>query len=791
MDAATLVAGAEQVEGAPAAPRRGPRSRPWRRWLTVLPGVVAGLVTAGTLLAHATPARAIGLFAIYVALCLTLPGTLLWRALTRLPSPPAVDLAAGTALGYALEIPLYLAARAAGRPGLVVLGPLAVIVVFLVRPRLRRHWRSTAAARVPAGAAAAMAGVFCFLVVSGALTFFGANGPRWPGNAAPHVDMPFHLALVAELRNHLPPTVPHVLGEPLSYHWFVYADMAAASWVTGIEAQTILYRLAILPMVAVSVVLLPATALMVTGRWRAGVLGLLITYFAGPLNPYSRSAEDFPGGPLDAVLAWSSPTHTFGAAIFAALALLVAALLRERAPGKAIFVPVAALLAALTGAKATYLPLLAAGVCLLAAVDRVRSRRVDRTLVTLGLLTLAALAFAQAVIFGGASQGLGPRPFSTAVRTLGKIVSGVDVNGPWAVPAALSLIFLLAWAVIWAGVFGPRPAPGSGADRTLTLFLGIGLGGVAAVTLLGHPGLSQFYFLRAARPYLSIVAAAGVLAALATVPRRLRALVAGACVVAGGATAGAVRAAVPESPPDLAALGGVGFAVALALPWVLLCTVPAAALFLLRRAEWRRAAVILVIAGFSVPSVVQSTARALSPEPAPRRWEMPRAGLEAARWLRDHSGVDDVVATNAHCRFSSTYSSCDNRHFWISAYTERRILVEGWGYTPRTMRSLTDVDRQTMPLLPFWDSGLLAANDAVFTAPTAQAVGSLRERYGVRWLLVDGRRPAVSPDLGRFAELRHEKGRFAVYEITAGTPDGPWSPTRPFDYSTLSRRRPE
>ncbi|ACZ84186.1 hypothetical protein [Streptosporangium roseum] len=755
MDTATLAAGAEHDEEVP-------ESRPRSRLLAVLPGTAAAAVTVCTLTAYGTPPSAIGLFALYVAFGLTLPGTLLWRALARLPSPPAVDLAAGTALGYALEVLLYLAARAVGHPGLILLGPPAVIAVFLAHPRLRRHWRTATERRIPVRAAAAMAAVFCFLVVSSGLTFFGGHGLRWPENGNPYVDMPFHLGLVGELRHHLPPTTPHVLGEPLSYHWFVYADMAATSWATGIEAQTLLYRLAVLPMIAISVVLVPAVAFMITGTWRAGVLGLLITCFAGPLDPYPWTVADFPGGPSNISLAWLSPTQTFGAALFAAFTLPVVALLGRRAPGRSIFVPVAVLLVALAGAKATYLPLLAAGLCLLAAVEWTRSRRLDRTLVALGLLTLVTLAFAQLVLFGGASQGLRVSPFSTAVRFVMWSVPGSGSGDLQIAPALLSLVFLLAWAALWAGAFGRRAAPGSGPDRALTLFLGIGLGGVGAVTVFGHPGMSQMYFLTAARPYLSIAAAAGVLAALAAVPRRSRVRLVCACGAAGGAVALLVAAVRPESPPGLAELGGLGSVAVLVLPVIVPCAVAGAAICLLWRLRWRWAGVLLLLAGFSAPTVVQSVVAGLTYRVPVQTTEIPAEGVAVARWLRDHSGPDDVVATNAHCRFAVS-DSCDNRHFWISGYTERRVLVEGWGYTARTLASLTDVDREPMGAVPFWDAELLAANDAVFTAPTARAVDLLARRYGVRWLMVDRRRPLTAPDLGQFARLRYARGSFAVY----------------------------
>ncbi|MFJ2030335.1 hypothetical protein [Streptosporangium sp. NPDC087985] len=294
------------------------------------------------------------------------------------------------------------------------------------------------------------------------------------------------------------------------------------------------------------------------------------------------------------------------------------------------------------------------------------------------------------------------------------------------------------------------------------------------MTVFGHPGMSQLYFLTAARPYLSIAAAAGLLAALAKVPRRRRTWPICSCAVAGGVVAVLVATVGPTSPlalvgpggpgPEGSGSSGPGFGAALAVPVIVLCAVVAAAFLLFRRTRWRRAAIQLLLAGFSAPTVAQSAAAALTPAVPAQAREIPEGGVESARWLRDHSGADDIVATNAHCRFTAS-RSCDNRQFWVAAYTERRILVEGWGYTARNLASLTDVNRDSTASFPFWDRELLAANDAVFDAPTAEAVRSLAHRYGVRWLMVDRRRASTAPDLGEFAGLRYEKGPMAVYEI--------------------------
>ncbi|TMR08053.1 hypothetical protein ETD86_49400, partial [Nonomuraea turkmeniaca] len=220
------------------------------------------------LLAHDTPAGDIAMYFGYVALGVVVPGTLIWRACSPVRGGLAVDLSGGTAVGCAAEVLAYIAARAGNEPRWFLAWPLATMITFTVTPRLRRHWRVAPGAwRMPAGPAWSLTGLVAVVVIWAATILYQWHGLRWPGNANPYVDMPFHLSLVGELKHHVPPMVPQVLGEPLSYHWFVYAEMAATSWATGIEPETLLFRLSMLPMGTAFVVLIAALGKRVTGSW--------------------------------------------------------------------------------------------------------------------------------------------------------------------------------------------------------------------------------------------------------------------------------------------------------------------------------------------------------------------------------------------------------------------------------------------------------------------------------------------------------------------------------------------
>ena len=150
-----------------------------------------------------------------------------------------------------------------------------------------------------------------------------------------------------------------------------------------------------------------------------------------------------------------------------------------------------------------------------------------------------------------------------------------------------------------------------------------------------------------------------------------------------------------------------------------------------------------------------------------RRTGRPVVGQKAVspgEWLRDHSDPDDLVATNSHCRLVYR-GNCDNRHFWISAYSERRVLIESWGYTVTALAAL-EHDKTFFYFIPYWRGDLLADNDRAFRAPSEETIGTLRNKYGVKWLFVDERFDEPAPHLGRFAKLRFRRDDSSVYELT-------------------------
>lgn len=758
------------------------------RWLPAAAAFVGG---AATLLWFDVPPLDLVKFFAYVLGALTVPGALLWRVAHRGSRPLVEDLAAGTAVGYAGQVLCYVPARAHDLPLLPMLFPLGVIAAFAGAPGLRRFWRGGgAAARPPLVVAWFLSVAVIFLIAWSAATFFVSHGLDWPANGSPNVDIPFHLALAAELKHHAPPVIPYIAGEPLNYHWFIHANMAATSWVTGIELQTLLYRLAMVPMLASITVLIVTIAVRLTGRWWTGPAAFAVAFLSVPAALYPWSATSFFSAQNISVL-WTSPSNTFGLTLGAAATLVLIGLLGRAGAAT----PAAArrsdvgrwllyltLIAAVMGAKATFLPMLFAGLLVVLVGDLVARRPTRNTMVAIGI-TGSVLVFAQFVLFGGSDGASRVDPLATAGRfPVARLTSLTDAtqSAHIGVLGTLAALAVVTWAMQWAGIFGLSGPGRRIPNRPVLLLTGMSVAGLGAFLMIDVPGWSQMYFGRAAGPFLGVLAVVGLSLLVPPGHRRLR--VPAAVALAGGSLAATFVFALGRStPPTVGVDGGAGSVLlSVALPWLIFVGATAivgiALSFARRRWAWSPgvplALTLLFAMGAGLPHALTTLSLPITSalvdgrRPtllADGRPEIGDDELAAARWLRDNSRPNDLVATNAHCR-PTPIPVCDNLHFWLAGYSERRILVEGWGYSyPANKISMqTGLDYR---YVPYWRPEVLRDNDAAFSLPTREVVDRLRTTYGVRWLFADARWKRVSPDLGTFAVLRFQVGHCAVYEI--------------------------
>ncbi|MFD1536104.1 hypothetical protein [Nonomuraea guangzhouensis] len=748
-----------------------------RRCATWLPATAVVACVGVALGFYGVSAADLAVFSLYIALGVALPGLLWVRVLYRGTPTLTEGLALGVTLGYALEVLTYIPARALGVPLLVLAWPISTYVLFLAVPRLRRHWRGAPDAdRTPLWWSWCTALIMMYLIVWSAVNVFRTQALTWPAIGTSFIDMPFHLALAGELKNHMPPMVPTVAGESLVYHWFVYAHVAAASWVTGVEPLVLLFRLAILPMLAALVVILGMIGRRITHSNMGALAGLASTLLIAAPSLYLGEAS----GLLTwkTVQSWSSPTQTFGALFFAPIVLLLIDLLGHKPQPRGRWVLLGIMLVAVMGAKAIYLPLLMAGLAAVVLVEAVKWFALPRRpLAALGL-TAACLLFAQCVLFGGARQGLLIDPLSIMRLTL-RSMTGLEVGGEFspAVTIGAALLCVLCGVITWCGIFGLVGRPHLLVRPVVVLVLSMSAAGLAAALVFGHPHQSQGYFLQASYPYLAMVAVYGLMLIVRKARVRFWAMAcaAGVGVVAVYAIRTLCGVRIPLDPGQ--------DEIILFLPYVALLGVVLLAVVVLRAARQSGlrtcALVICMVTAAGTPAawfarVMPGTFRspvAAAQNPngvaaghnAPVSPEaIPEGAFTAGRWLRAHSAADDLVATNVHCR-TGFENPCDSREFWATALSERRMLVEGWAYT------VTNMDNwrpgEVVETRPFWDRDRLLANDVVFQAPSAEAVRRLRDVYGVRWLFVDESRMSPGADLGPFADLQLRAGDYAVYRL--------------------------
>lgn len=777
----------------PAAPAAPTTTGMLRRVAAALPFVLLGVPVLIALHYYGAGWGALARFGAYGIGLIALPGVLLWRAAHGRARSLAHDFGPGLALGYAVELLGYFAGRAVGAPLAVLVAPIAVVIAFLAVRPLRRFWRADATEPgAPLGWIWANAAIAALVLLWSCLYFARSRGLLYNFNDA---DLPFQLALIGELKHHLPPSVPWVRGEALSYHWFAYGDMAATSWVTGIEPETILLKLYFVPLLGVLPFALGSLARQLTGKWWPGPVATIITFFGVAPYPYGWDephtyVQNGLGPVEDGVILrfglFSSPTQTFAAFLAVGLVIVLVGILRGTSTGWRAWTLLAVFIATICGAKATYLPIVLCGLLLVVGLTLLFQRRWHKPALVSAAMVVPGILFAQFVLFGGASQGMVVEPLGGLGRYglgastgLGSLRMGVVPTVGIAL-AVITAITVLAWLMIWGGVVGLLGRQ-QRRDPAYLLLWGIGAAALGAVLLLNHYGFSQTWFLVAARPYLAL-AAAGGLALLAERGGLLRArawLLLPAALV-GAAAVWAIHLSGPRTAPKVPAVSERAVLKAIVTPHLELLAVAAivalAALLVWLasrpRSSWWGAVgavIVAVFIGFSLPSsavVISKDVQLASAEnyapAAPTKPMWPLGTRLAAHWLRAHSHPNDLVATNAHCRRPSP---CDNLHFWFAAFSERHFLIEGWGYTPTVNKIQTETGLGGN-VIAYWDPATLAINDAAFHQPSAGTVGRLRSEYGVRWLFVDERDTSVRSDLlQRYATQRYRAGNVAIYQL--------------------------
>ncbi|HEV7896516.1 MAG TPA: hypothetical protein VGP31_01540 [Planosporangium sp.] len=735
------------------------------RWL---PAAAAVAAVSAILLATGTPVPDLVRYAAYAIFAVALPGTLVYRCLRPTPHTFVEDVAMGIAVGLALELAAWAAFSVLDLRAWLLWWPVGIVVLFSAVPRLRAHWRVDGYVSTPLGWSWSVAATTAFFTLYLSQVFLARN-PILPTSEGTrqYLDLAYQLSLAGNAKHQFPPGLPQVAGEPLYYHWFGYAHMASVSLIGHIDLPVVALRLAIPGLCAAAVLLTAVVGWRVSGRPYAGVAAAALFWVVGEFN--FTDPVTVPFGTQATFVVWHGMSMIYSWVLLIALIAPIGDLIGGVVKGAASrrsYGLVALLAVASAGAKASSLPVVLAALAFTGAVLLVVRRRLPWPVIGVGAVVVAAQVFAAAVLFHFQTYGLVIDPLAQ--------IRGYWTPAPdwpewtrWLLVPAVWAAFALNMQLRTGGVLAML---GYRRLRPVHLFL---LGGAVAgpALWLSFGSINSQYFTRAGFTFGVLLSGAGY----AMLFERARLSRDAKIALAGGAAAVAAALVVVEigyagRPQPFPSLDGRAFT-GLVPIWELAAVL--AAVGLVVALLWRPAATVLpglrgrgalvaltavLVAGS--PGLVMDMVKSVR---APNGGAyttipLPRSRVEAARWARDHSRPGDVLATNAHC-LSGTATDppdCDARSFWLSAYSERSVLVEGWGFAPRNNGS-------TVPV--FWDMALLRLGDSAIGAPTAGNLDELRRDHHVRYLVVDREVSAESSELATLATLRFDNGRLAVYEL--------------------------
>ncbi|KYH46121.1 hypothetical protein [Branchiibius sp. NY16-3462-2] len=711
-----------------------PTDRARSAWIAV----VTGALLAGFLGLAVHTGLPVGSLLRLVAVLVVLqwlPGVLIWRCIRPRSGWLLEDLTCGFACGFTLSVPVQVLGGLADSPLLSAAIPVACIVGLLAVPQTRRRIRQARCRQttwwLPLVLVVASLGT-----VRDLWGYFTQNELRWPSGAIgfPHVDQYFQVALTQALRYRGPRTWPMIQGESFEYHWFAHAWMGHLSAVANVPAADVVLRFAPALLAPLCTLAIGALALRITGSSAAAAVAVLLAMFSNSATFWASAGYQNPITPLSPTLAPSLMV------LMALIAVLTFRLRGHRGPVGACAVLVLAISA--VGAKGSATPLVAAGLALALVISAVWMRRMVRPVATDLLLVLLALVIAAKVIFGGSADGLTLDP-RQAVQANWLLHSIGGSTTPWLL--VVGGIFMVLWGMSRAAMGTVLLLSGDEhlgrRDPLVWLLIGAVGAGAVAPALFVQAGASQNYFRIQAIPIAVVLSAAGAMVWWRGQSRRVIALGVLLAAVAGLAAYRIPSALIKVEPgrPTRALL-----LLALGVAACVLAGLIAATLTRRQRLTTfvavSTAAVLFTGIWSWADSVGDSSARISSTHHAgkPRTAAWPGAvtqnQLDAAIYISQHAGTNDVVMTNRHCSSARPTRTCDSRRFLVAAYSGRQMLVEGWGYAPTITAKYSK--GRTMMTAPFYDPALLQLNDQFFIDPTAAAQRRLWD-LGVRWVYVD------------------------------------------------------
>lgn len=754
----------------------------------VLIGPVLLPIAAAVAFVHhyGVPLGQITIYVGYLFFVIVLPGAILWHLLYRGEGDahvrgarmPALEyLVCGAALGYAVELVSYASARAVGHPRLYLLAPITVVASAALWDLAQqkaswRRWRRSQhsdRSRARSWSVWAITAIVTYVIVWYSVRIFRTH----PLNATRITDPDemFHLALVGDLRHHFPATYPYVeYPGDLTYQWFVHAHMAASSWATGILPETLYRRFDPITLTVLAILGVAMLAVRVSGRLAAGPIAAVVLVLVGSFDVTGTAIGE--ASPeerfLQGLMLMHSPTQAFAYVLSIPVILLALDLVSSKHSQGRRWLLLLVTTLTVTGAKVAFLPLYVCGYVAAALSGVVGKRGQARRAWLAAGLTVVVIAASSWVLYRGDSQSLRMAPLQSADFYMARLgVAGGGTGGRLVFAASL----LAMWTISGVGAVGLFLDKTTRWDPRTWFLVGSIAAGYGATFLLGHGGNSQLFFGRAAAPLVAIACAWGVVVLFDDASRR-QILSAVGVATAAGLLLLAVRA-VTEGLTQMSPLHGKLVETPLLRVWVNLPTLLAVVAMLLLarillsdltrgRCTLHLRVMVAFLVGLGLARTFAFVIGHVEPDPQAHKVTMYGTdGRQAALWLKAHSAPADRVLTNAHCgpvrpRKGKT---CDARHFWMSALSERRFVIEGWAYTARSSSDWT---------AGFWgDRELLERNDKLFVAPDRERFHRFLADHPAKWMFVDVRYPADLEALMALPEvrLRFEAGDYRVLEV--------------------------
>jgi len=738
------------------------------------PIVVTSIAVAAILVFNDTSVTDLLLFVAYCGLIVAPPGIFVWRSLlqqiraTGRGAPTWLeDLSMGTIVGFGLQLPVYLVGLVIGFPYLVLVLPVATLGA-LFTPFGRRIW-SLQTERFDYRGSWVISGTIIYAVYWLANRVFVSSPMNLPASRTPRLDETFHLALMGELSHQFPPQFPYVEGITLDYHWFVHAQLATMRWITGIDGTLLIRQLLPVMLVVLIVTGLASVAKRLTRRTSAAVVAPVLLFAAGGFQLYSTDfAVRVITEPVMSARFVSSPSQSYGVMMSLPALLLIMEILRPKKRNHPLtWVALALSLLALSGSKATFIPIFLCGAIGVVLFRLLVERRIDRTALALGAMLIATALFAQFVLFGGNSGAMAFDPGRSVTEALRR----QSVEATPLSHVLMALAMLMGWLLYGAGAIGLVKRAKWRDPRALWMLAAI-TAALAVPFLLFRTGAIQYWFQRSAAELIVLLSVWGLALLLPKPLTRQVALRLSGVAVVSGFVAYLITLFVGSSYGKDGTASLAGLVLVVFVPAVLTLGFLIIRFVQRRRgkAPWPVLMLVTVLLGLGLNNVYILVGNMLQGQkPAGNSQIFPPGGESAAAYIRANSDPDDVVATNMHCLSPGNVPgdrACDNRHFWASAFSERRFVIEGWGYNPEAYENATEGEGLGDIKPP--NPELIALNDAAFIDPSEETIGRLVEDHSVDWLFVGKDWPVDLAGLDALPDLvarRYENGNYVVYEV--------------------------